>query len=162
MPRPHLKATSRHRARLAAACVLLLLAGCASADHAWVELAGHRYNIEVADNDAERARGLMFRDSMAADHGMLFIHDRQEPQAYWMKNTHIPLDILYFDNAHKLVAQQRDVPPCSLGDACPPYPSNVPARYVLELNAGQADQLKLQDGVELKFSPSIPVAPTTH
>ncbi len=127
-----------------------------------MELAGHRYTIEVADDDAERARGLMFRDSMAADHGMLFIHDRQEPQAYWMKNTHIPLDILYFDNARKLVAQQRDVPPCSLGDACPPYPSNVPARYVLELNAGQADQLKLQDGVELRFGPSIPVPRATH
>jgi uncharacterized membrane protein (UPF0127 family) len=51
---------------------------------------------------------------------MLFIHDREEPQSYWMKNTRIALDILYFDSARKLVAQQRDVPPCSLGDGCPP------------------------------------------
>ncbi|MBB5875163.1 DUF192 domain-containing protein [Xanthomonas sp. 3498] len=140
-------------------CVLLLLAlsGCASAggDH-WVELGGHRYDVELAQNDATRARGLMFRDQMEADHGMLFIHDREEPQAYWMKNTKIPLDILYFDNQRKLVAQQRDVPPCSAGDACPPYPSNAPARYVLELNAGQAEQLKLQDGTELRFGPGIP------
>ena len=50
---------------------------------------------------------------------MLFVHDREEPQAYWMKNTHIPLDILFFDNARRLVSQQRDVPPCSLGDALP-------------------------------------------
>ncbi|MBB5883758.1 DUF192 domain-containing protein [Xanthomonas sp. LMG 8992] len=142
-----------------ALCVLLLLAlsGCASAgaDH-WVELGGHRYDVELAQNDATRARGLMFRDQMEADHGMLFIHDREEPQAYWMKNTKIPLDILYFDNQRKLVAQQRDVPPCSAGDACPPYPSNAPARYVLELNAGQAEQLKLQDGTELRFGPGIP------
>ncbi|WP_440985015.1 DUF192 domain-containing protein [Xanthomonas sontii] len=142
-----------------ALCVLLLLAlsGCASAggDH-WVELGGHRYEVELAQNDATRARGLMFRDQMEADHGMLFIHDREEPQAYWMKNTKIPLDILYFDNQRKLVAQQRDVPPCSAGDACPPYPSNAPARYVLELNAGQAEQLKLQDGTELRFGPGIP------
>ncbi|WOS41794.1 DUF192 domain-containing protein [Xanthomonas rydalmerensis] len=142
-----------------ACCVLLLLAlsGCASAggDH-WVELGGHRYDVELAQNDATRARGLMFRDQMDADHGMLFIHDREEPQAYWMKNTKIPLDILYFDNQRKLVAQQRDVPPCSAGDACPPYPSNAPARYVLELNAGQAEQLKLQDGTELRFGPGIP------
>ncbi|MBB5942224.1 MULTISPECIES: DUF192 domain-containing protein [unclassified Xanthomonas] len=142
-----------------ACCVLLLLAlsGCASAggDH-WVELGGHRYDVELAQNDATRARGLMFRDQMEADHGMLFIHDREEPQAYWMKNTKIPLDILYFDNQRKLVAQQRDVPPCSAGDACPPYPSNAPARYVLELNAGQAEQLKLQDGTELRFGPGIP------
>ena len=155
-PRPALRRRF-HLPSLAVACTMVLLAGCASADRAWVELAGHRYAVEVADDDAERARGLMFRDSMAIDHGMLFIHDRQEPQSYWMKNTHIPLDILFFDNAHKLVAQQRDVPPCTLGDACPPYPSNAPARYVLELNAGQAAQLKLQDGTDLKFSRSIPV-----
>src|SRR5262245_22084149 len=95
---------------------LLLLAGCASASGKWVELNGKRYSIEIADDDAERARGLMFRDAMDADHGMLFIHDSEAPQAYWMKNTRIPLDILYFDNAHRLVSMQRDVPPCSLGD----------------------------------------------
>lgn len=132
-----------------------LLSACATARGPWVELAGNRYAIEVADDDAERARGLMFRDALASDHGMLFIHDREEPQAYWMKNTKIPLDILYFDNSRKLVAQQRDVPPCSLGDACPSYPSKVPARYVLELNAGEATRLKLSDGAELRFDPAI-------
>jgi uncharacterized membrane protein (UPF0127 family) len=137
----------------------LLLGSCASASGKWVQLGGQRYEVEIAANDADRARGLMFRDSMQADHGMLFIHDAEEPLAYWMKNTKIPLDILYFDNARKLVAQQRDVPPCSLGDQCPPYPSNVPARYVLELNAGQAEKLKLQDGAEMTFSKNIP-APT--
>ena len=95
---------------------------------------------------------------MKTENGMLFIHDLQEPLAYWMKNTKIPLDILYFDNAHKLVSQQRDVPPCSLGDACPSYPSDVPARYVLELNAGEAARLKLEDGAVLTFSPGIPEA----
>src|SRR5688572_1706491 len=116
---------------------LLLLAGCASAKGPWVELNGKRYTIEVADDDAERARGL------------LFIHDVEAPQSYWMKNTHIPLDILYFDDARRLVSQQRDVPPCSLGDACPPYPSAAPARYVLELNAGEAAKLELETGAEL-------------
>ena len=123
-----------------------------------MELAGTRYNVELAQNDETRARGLMFRDQMEADHGMLFVHDREEPQAYWMKNTKIPLDILYFDNGRKLVSQQRDVPPCSLGDRCPSYPSNAPARYVLELNAGEAARLKLQDGAELGFGPGIPPA----
>ena len=95
----------------------------------------------------------MFRDALAADRGMLFIHEREAPQAYWMKNTHIPLDILYFDNSRRLVSQQRDVPPCSLGDACPPYPSQAPARYVLELNAGQAEELRLQHGALLTIDP---------
>ena len=145
----------RSLARLSLLPLLLALSACASARTPWVEVGGERFQVEVADDDAERARGLMFRDAMADDHGMLFIHDRQEPQAYWMKNTRIPLDILYFDRDRRLVSQQRDVPPCSLGDACPAYPSSAPARYVLELNAGQAAKLKLQDGAVLRFGPGI-------
>ncbi|MBW3550559.1 MAG: DUF192 domain-containing protein [Proteobacteria bacterium] len=141
--------------RLLAACCGLLLAGCASGNDRWVEVGGARYMVEVADDDDERARGLMFRDVLAADHGMLFIHERQQPQAYWMKNTRIPLDILYFDRDRRLVSQQRDVPPCSAGDACPPYPSAAPAQYVLELNAGEAAKLKLLNGAELRFGPGI-------
>lgn len=135
--------------------VSLLLSACANSGP-WVEVGGERFKVEIADNDAERARGLMFRDELAADAGMLFIHDAEEPQAYWMKNTRIPLDILYFDNARRLVTQQRNVPPCSGGDSCPPYPSDRPARYVLELNAGEAERLKLQDGAELVFGKGIP------
>lgn len=134
------------------------LSACAGARQPWVELGNQRYAIEIADNDAERARGLMFRDALPSGHGMLFIHDAEEPQAYWMKNTKIPLDILYFDDERKLVAQQRDVPPCSLGDGCPSYPSDAPARYVLELNAGEAARLQLKDGAELRFGPGIPPA----
>src|SRR3546814_12966001 len=68
----------------------LLLAGCASGSDLWVEIGGARYAVEIADDDAERARGLMFRDDMPAAHGMLFIHEREQPLAYWMKNTRIP------------------------------------------------------------------------
>jgi uncharacterized membrane protein (UPF0127 family) len=146
----------RLTSRLAPCLFALWLAGCASGS--WVELGGHRYAVEVADDDAERARGLMFRDTLAVDSGMLFIHEREEPQSYWMKNTRIPLDILYFDNARKLVSQQRGVPPCTLGDACPPYPSDAPARYVLELNAGEAARLGLANGAQMGFGPAI--APT--
>ncbi|GAB3341838.1 DUF192 domain-containing protein [Marilutibacter aestuarii] len=131
------------------------LPGCASGAGPWVEIAGTRYVVEVADDDAERSRGLMFRDEMPADHGMLFIHESEAMQAYWMKNTRIALDILYFDDERRLVSQQRDVPPCSLGNGCPPYPSSAPARYVLELNAGQAARLGLQDGMEMIFGPGI-------
>ena len=137
--------------------IALLLNGCASAGGTWIELGGQRYMVEIADDDAERQRGLMFRDAMPIDHGMLFIHDREEPQSYWMKNTRIALDILYFDSARKLVAQQRDVPPCSLGNGCPPYPSDAPARFVLELNAGEAARLKLQDGAELRVGPGVAI-----
>jgi len=142
--------------RTVAAVAGLLIAGCASGSDLWVEVGGERFSIEIADDNMERARGLMFRDELAPGHGMLFIHDREEPQAYWMKNTRIPLDILYFDHSRRLVSQQRDVPPCSAGNACPSYPSNAPARYVLELNAGEARRLGLQDDTELQLGPDVP------
>ena len=141
--------------RIATGTIALLLGGCATGNGTWVELAGERYAVEVADDDAERARGLMFRDELPAGSGMLFLHEAEEPLAYWMKNTRIALDILYFDGERRLVSQQRDVPPCSLGDRCPPYPSKAPAQFVLELNAGQAARLNLQDGAELTFGPGI-------
>jgi uncharacterized membrane protein (UPF0127 family) len=144
--------------RLLLLVLMSLLSGCANAG-SWVELGGQRYKVEIADDDAERARGLMFRDELAAGSGMLFIHDREEPQAYWMKNCKFPQDMLFFDNNLKLVAQQRDVPPCSAGNACPSYPSNAPARYVLELNAGEAAKLKLENGAELKLGNGIPKLP---
>lgn len=140
---------------LLAFVLLALGSGCASANGQWVELGGARYAVEVAADDAARARGLMFRDAMPEDTGMLFIHDREEPQAYWMKNTRIALDILYFDAQRRLVSQQRDVPPCSAGNACPSYPSRAPALYVLELNAGQAAKLQLRDGMEMQLSPAL-------
>lgn len=137
----------------------LALAGCASGNGLWVELGEKRYVVEVANDDAERARGLMFRDALEPGHGMLFIHEREEPLAYWMKNTRIPLDILYFDRDRRLVSQQRDVPPCSLGNRCPSYPSAAPAQFVLELDAGEAARLGLQDGAQLRLSPGIPAPP---
>ena len=133
--------------------------GCASASGPWVSLGGQRYSVEVATTEAERARGLMFRDELPAGHGMLFIHKEEGPLAYWMKNTRIPLDILFFDRARHLVSQQRNVPPCDLGDACPPYPSDAPAIYVLELNAGEAERLQLKNGAMIEFAPGIQAAP---
>lgn len=134
------------------------LSACAttSDNGQWVELKGKRFSVEIADDDAERQRGLMFRDEMAADHGMIFVHDNEEMQAYWMKNTHIPLDIIYFDHARKLVSIAK-APPCSLGDSCPPFPSEGPALYVLELNGGTTDALGATVGDELKFGPAVPV-----
>lgn len=137
--------------------LLLPLAGHASDAMRWVELGGRRYTVEVAATEQARTKGLMYRQSMAVTHGMLFVHPMEAPQAYWMKNTHMALDILYFNRARKLVSQQRNVPPCRLGDQCPLYPSQAAALYVLELNAGQAEALQLRDGAELKFGAGIPL-----
>ena len=137
--------------------ILLLstaLAGCAGSQP-WVELKGQRYTVEVADSHEERARGLMFRDRLDSGTGMLFVHDVEQPLAYWMKNTRIPLDILYFDQDRKLVSVSRGVPPCSLGDRCPNYPSRGAALYVLELNAGVASEIDVRPGDELRIGPGL-------
>ncbi len=126
----------------------------------WVEIRGKRFTVEVADSFEERERGLMFRDSLEKDNGMLFIHDNEEPQAYWMKNTRIPLDILYFSKERKLVSAQERVPPCSAGDRCPPYASEGEALYVLELNAGSVELYKIQVGDEMKVSPDMNLTAT--
>lgn len=131
------------------------LMGCASAAGPYVTLNGQRFDVEVADDQAERSRGLMFRDALGPGRGMLFIHAEETPQAYWMKNTKIALDILYFDAARRLVSIQRNVPPCSAGDRCPPYPSEGPALYVLELDAGTTDKLGTRPGDELTLSDDI-------
>jgi len=110
-----------------------------------VELKGKRFDVEIADNQEARARGLMFRDSMPADHGMLFIFESPYVQTFWMKNTRIPLDILYFDSNYKLVSVQERVPPCR-SDPCAQYPSTGPAQYVLELNSGMAEKLGAKPG----------------
>lgn len=136
----------------AAAILPLAIAasGCAQLPQkSWAEVRGKRFTIEVADTPDLRERGLMFRRELAADAGMLFIHDDMSQIAYWMKNTYIPLDILYFDDQKKLVSAQLGVLPCGEQERCPIYPSAGPAQYVLEINAGLAESLQLKPGDKL-------------
>lgn len=139
--------------RLARAALLIfgLLVLISCKHQPYVELGGERYLVEIARTDAELARGLMFRDELPKGHGMLFLWDHEAPRAFWMKNTRIPLDILYFDAQRRLVSVAANTPPCSLGDRCPSYPSEGPAQYVLEINAGEARRLKLERGAEIRF-----------
>ncbi len=133
-------------------CLSIGLCACAArAAGPSVDLKGHHFQIEIAEDDAARARGLMFRDSMPADHGMLFLFDHPAVQTFWMKNTRIPLDILYFDENYKLVSVSERTPPCQ-SDPCPEYPSSGPAQFVLELNAGTADKLGVKPGDVLKVT----------
>jgi uncharacterized membrane protein (UPF0127 family) len=132
---------------LCAVAVVTLVQACAAKGPA-VELDGHAYSIEIADTDATREHGLMDRTQMDADHGMLFVFQDDAPRAFWMKNTKIALDMLFFDAERRLVSVQHDVPPCT-ADPCPPYSSGAPARYVLELNGGQAKTLGLTSGDEM-------------
>jgi uncharacterized protein len=129
----------------------LLLTGCPRPEPT-VTLKNREFTVELAQNDADRARGLMFRESMPEDLGMLFVFDDEQMRYFWMHNCKMSLDIFYFDAALKLVSVAENVPPCNLPESqCPNYPSAAPAKYVLELNAGMAKRLNVQAGDELQL-----------
>lgn len=123
-----------------------------------VVLRGHRVSVEVAADDASREHGLMDRTSMPEDHGMLFVFPDSAVRTFWMKDTLIPLDMLFLDAQRKVVTLLGDVPPCK-ADPCPVYPSTEPARYVLELNAGAAAKLGVRKDDVATF---INVPPSTQ
>jgi len=113
-------------------------------------LNGESFTVELAETTEKQALGLMFRDSMPDDHGMLFLFPSEARRSFWMKNTRIPLDIFYFDAELALVSVAVNAAPCRTS-RCPSYPSAGPAKYVLELNAGKATELGVQPGDVLEL-----------
>lgn len=134
--------------------LLLPLSACSSGG-SYVELGSQTFHVEVRDDAAGRQMGLMYREEMADDQGMWFVFEEEKPLSFWMKNTLLPLDILYFDNNMELVSIQKNVPPCR-STRCPSYPSEGPARYVLEINAGLSDRFSFQAGMKIAFYPGGP------
>jgi len=104
--------------------------------------ATHSFEVEVAVTLDQRAQGLMFRRTMAAEAGMLFLFGGSAPRAMWMKNTLIPLDMLFIDEAGKIVRIEERTVPHSLRAIV----SGQPASAVLELNAGTASRLVIEPG----------------
>jgi uncharacterized membrane protein (UPF0127 family) len=102
----------------------------------------HRFTVELADTDERRAYGLMFRRSMPADEGMIFDFKEDRPVSMWMRNTLIPLDMLFIDRTGRVVnIHQRAVPHDETS-----ITSEGPVRGVLELNGGTAARLGLKPG----------------
>ncbi|QLE01936.1 DUF192 domain-containing protein [Galbibacter sp. BG1] len=105
-------------------------------------------NIEIADNEYERQTGLMYRTSMDKNQGMLFVFPDEKPRFFYMKNTDIPLDIIYIDSQMKIVSMVKNAQPRNESS----LPSKKPAQYVLELNAGMANEFKIQEGDRISYS----------
>ena len=124
--------------------LMLSTSACMSSEPR-VRLQGEWFEVELATTPKDQALGLMFRESMEDDQGMLFIFPTEARRSFWMKNTRIPLDIFYFDSELRLVSVSENTPPCRV-ERCPSYPSDGPARYVLELNAGKAQELGVKPG----------------
>ena len=102
--------------------------------------------VDVANDPKEQSKGLMFRKSMEWNTGMLFVNDDVKYLAFWMKNTYIPLDMIFVDKDLRIVDIKEDVQPCLQEDICPSYPSKQPAKYVLEVNAGFVHQNGIRVG----------------
>jgi uncharacterized membrane protein (UPF0127 family) len=133
---------------------MLGVGGSATASHACNDLiaelrAGDRivaFTVEIADTPDERARGLMFREFLGQDAGMLFVFDEAAPRAFWMENTPIPLDMLFFDSRGVM---------CGLVENAEPFTrtqrrSGCEAQYVLEINGGLAAALDIRPGAEIR------------
>jgi uncharacterized membrane protein (UPF0127 family) len=103
---------------------------------------GRVFLAEVADTPAERARGLMYRERLEPKLGMVFVFEEPDLHSFWMKNTHISLDILWLDRWGRVVHIERGVPPC-VEEPCPGYTPLRAAAGVLEVAAGQAGALRL-------------------
>lgn len=133
-------------------CLALAALICTScmAQEPHVVLKGERFFVDLALDSDTQALGLMFREEMADDHGMLFVFPVEGMRSFWMKNCRIPLDIFYFDDELKLVSVAQNARPCKTA-RCPSYPSKGPAKYVLELNAGKAAELAVQPGDVLEL-----------
>jgi uncharacterized membrane protein (UPF0127 family) len=139
----------------------LLLPGSAWADAACapgrvdIRWADGRENfvVEFADDNAERAKGLMFREAMPLSEGMLFVYDSPRRPSFWMKNTLIPLDMVFADATGTVTRVHPDAIPGDLS----PIDGGDGVMFVLEINGGLADKLGIAPGAVLRH-PSIPDA----
>lgn len=109
----------------------------------------HCFQVEIADTDATRQMWLMYRESLPSQSGMLFVFDTSYPHGFWMKNTLLPLDMIWIDEDKKIVDIQTAIP-CN-ADPCPSYIPSGNATYVLEINGWWADRYDLQTGDIVDF-----------
>ena len=129
------------------------LAVAASGSPAVVPLtlpSGKVLQVEVMVKDEDRAMGVMFRPSLPEDHGLVFVFEQSDFHGFWMKNCKFPIDMVWLDEAHRVVHVAEAVPPCQQ-DPCPVYSPMRRASFVLELNAGQARREKAVIGSTLLF-----------
>ena len=121
-----------------------------------MQVGGKVFDLEVADTDARQQYGLMNRRSMPKNHGMIFVFPDERPRGFWMKNTLIPLDILYLDAGGRVVSMHRMEPEArDERGRLRSYPSAGPAQYAIELNAGMAEIAGVRRGDVLAIPDAV-------
>lgn len=117
-----------------------------------VTLGSKTFVVEVAETSDQHSRGLMFKDKLGADEGMLFIFNNEETRFFWMKNTLIDLSIGFFDkNAVLIDVQEMQSGKGKTDEVLPSYASAKPAKYALEMTKGWFDKNKIKLGTKLKI-----------
>lgn len=124
--------------------LLIITPPCHAGDIS-LTLNGATFDVELAISQSEHNHGLMGRTALKKDQGMLFVYEQPELLSFWMKETLIPLDILFFNRDGELLELFADAPPCKK-PPCKTYSNRQPAQYVLELPAGTAKRLELKRG----------------
>ena len=114
---------------------------------------GTEIQAELAVTPEKQVRGLMFREALLPNQGMLFVFPDADHRPFWMFQTRVPLDIIWLDEGRRVVEISPDTPPCADPDpqTCPRYGGQALARYVLELAAGQAEARSIDVGDEILF-----------
>jgi hypothetical protein len=144
-----------HRGLVALTCAVALLAGCSSsraADTVVIHASGGEevpVRVELATTPEARQLGLMYRDSLAAGAGMLFVFPSAAVQSFWMRNTRIPLDILFIDDAQRIVRLHAETTPYSEAS----LPSGKPVRFVLEVPGGFSAANGIREGDRVDLGP---------
>jgi uncharacterized protein len=106
-----------------------------------------KIDIEIVQTEAERNQGLMYRTHMGEFQGMLFLFEKSEPQGFWMRNTYIPLDIIYVNEKKEVVSIQKNAIPMNEQS----LPSGKNAQYVVEVNAGFSDRFGIEPGCTIRY-----------
>ena len=109
----------------------------------------YEFTAEIVDDYFSREKGLMFRTNMSNDRGMLFVWNDEQNRSFWMKNTLMPLDMIFIGRGMNVVDINKNMQPC-VGEECTTYVSK-PSQYVLEINGGLSDRLNISIGDKIEF-----------
>ena len=145
---------------LALICTASLLAGCGSKSSPVEDLltrevilpGGQIIRAETAVDTRDVMRGLMFRNSLPIDRGLLYVHARPGHYGYWMYQTNMPLDMIWMDSNHRIVEVAENAPPCkTAASQCPHYGGREMASYGLQMNAGLIQKYGIQVGQTVRW-----------
>ena len=129
--------------------ITIFLIGCSTGSY--VQIGDNKIFVEVATTPEEQMEGLQQRESLEKESGMLFVWETEKNISMWMKDTLIPLDMIFIDSEKKIVAIQN-AKPCKV-DICKHYTADTPVQYVLEVNQGWSEKHNVQvgDSVEINI-----------